>query len=95
MGQSDLRGGQSLHTNSSESQGACQDAVAGTYVHGFLDQGGIIQNLVEALLKRKNLDPGEESFDFAAYKEDQFDKLADGLEKALDIDALEKMIFQA
>ena len=50
---------------------------------------------MEALLKRKNLDPGEESFDFAAYKEDQFDKLADGLEKALDIDALEKMIFQA
>lgn len=95
MGQSDLKGGQNLHTNSSESQGACQDAVAGTYVHGFLDQGEIIQNLVEALLKRKNLDPGEESFDFAAYKEDQFDKLADDLEKALDIDALEKMIFQA
>lgn len=94
MGQSDLRQGDDLHTNSSQSQGAYLGSVAGTYVHGFLDQGQIIHNLVNALLKRKNLSTNNQEVDFQAYKERQFDILADGIEKALDIDALEKIIFK-
>lgn len=95
MGQSDLgKEVQSLHTNSSQSQGACLENVAGTYVHGFLDQEEIIQKLVEALLEKKHLKGEETAFNYEDYKEEQFDKLADALEKALDMEKLEEMIFQ-
>lgn len=92
MGQSQGKDFQDFHTNSSKTAGAVVGSVAGTYVHGFLDDGEIVQALVDALLERKGLTSSGEALDYEAYKEDQYEKLAQAVEKSVDISAIEKLL---
>lgn len=63
--------------------------VYGTYVHGVFDREGIASTLVKALFKEKGLDPSEiEAFNLEEYKQRQYDILADGMRKALNMDML-------
>lgn len=51
-------------------------SVLGSYLHGIFDTEGFAQTTVRALMKKKGLDYGEHQFDPAAYKEEQYDRLA-------------------
>lgn len=65
----------------------------GTYLHGIFDQNGIAQTMVAALMRRKGYEPEqEEAFDYAAYKEAQYDLLADQLRANLDMEAIYEII---
>lgn len=60
----------------------------GTYVHGIFNQEIIAETIVKALLKSKGYETepqNSENFDYAAYREEQFDKLAAELRKSLDL----------
>jgi adenosylcobyric acid synthase len=69
--------------------GAFLDNIYGIYVHGFFDAGDIALTLIQSLCAAKGIvyktpDNGIEA-DFAAYKEKQYDILADSLRGSIDM----------
>ena len=63
--------------------------VFGTYLHGLFDSGELTQALVKLLCARKGISPGEtRPASMAEYRQAQFDLLADGVRKALDMGAV-------
>ena len=67
--------------------------VYGTYIHGVFDREEIARTVVEALLKEKGMDFSDvKAFDVEAYKQSQYDILADGLRKSLDMDLIYSLI---
>ncbi|MEF9922607.1 MAG: cobyric acid synthase [Anaerovoracaceae bacterium] len=70
-----------------------EENVYGTYIHGIFDKEGIAKSIVEALLKEKGLDfSNVKAFDIEEYKQSQYDILADGLRKSLNMDLLYSLI---
>ena len=67
--------------------------VYGSYIHGIFDEAGIAQAVVADLCRRKGLDPAEsESFDADAYKQQQYDILADAVRSGLNMDFVYKVL---
>ena len=68
-------------------------SVLGSYLHGFFDSAECRKALLAVLCKRKGIDPAELSvFDYGAYKERQYDLLADGIRNALDMKMIYKIL---
>lgn len=66
--------------------GAYCKNVYGSYVHGIFDREQVAKKIVEAIGKKKGIDVSKmTSVDFAQFKETQYDLLADGLRKHLDM----------
>lgn len=66
--------------------GACQGNVYGTYVHGIFDREEVAKGVVSAIGRAKGLDVSDiQAVDFAAFKESQYDLLAEGLRKHMDM----------
>jgi adenosylcobyric acid synthase len=65
------------------------DNIFGVYVHGFFDAGDIARTLVQSLCAAKGIvyeTPGVgTAADFTAYKEQQYDILADSLRDSIDM----------
>ena len=60
--------------------------VYGTYVHGVFDGDGIAVKIVEALLAKKGMKMEDiKTINFAEYKKQQYDILADSIRKNLDM----------
>ncbi|MGN1402988.1 MAG: cobyric acid synthase [Ruminococcus sp.] len=69
--------------------------VFGSYLHGIFDSPETAQKLVQALLMRKGEDTSTmEAFDLDAYKEEQYDKLADTLRESLDMQRIYDILNQ-
>ncbi len=67
--------------------------VYGSYIHGIFDAPGIAQAVVSDLCRRKGLDPSEsERFDLDAYKQKQYDILADAVRRGLNMDLVYKVL---
>ena len=67
--------------------------VYGGYMHGIFDEGGIAQAIVADLCRRKGLNPEEaETFDLDAYKQQQYDILADAVRSGMDMDFVYKVL---
>ncbi len=76
-----------------EQQGHCRKNVFGTYLHGVFDNPQMAQRLVDSLCERKGIDPAQISaVDFAAYKEKQYDLLAQGVRESLDMDLIYRIL---
>ena len=87
--------GYEIHMGITDAQGAVVSAgnVYGTYLHGFFDREEITKAVAEALFRAKGLDPaGVRAFDIAAYKEEQYDKLAAALRGALDMERIYRIL---
>ncbi|WP_024554587.1 cobyric acid synthase [Franconibacter helveticus 513] len=60
--------------------------VAGSYLHGLFDNGAFTRALLDSLRLRKGLAPfAGEALDYAAWKSQQFDKLASAMREHIDI----------
>ena len=71
----------------------CRDNVYGSYVHGIFDAPGVADTIVKALCREKGVDAGQlQSFDPAAYKEQQYDKLAQAVREGLDMDLIYRIL---
>lgn len=78
--------------------GACgniinEGNVYGTYIHGIFDREEITRAVIEALLSEKGMDFTDvKAFDVDAYKQVQYDILADNLRAALNMDLIYSLI---
>ena len=67
--------------------------VYGSYIHGIFDAPGISDAILKVLCRGKGVDfDALGSFDIRAYKERQYDLLADAVRSSLDIPALYRMM---
>ncbi len=67
--------------------------VYGTYVHGIFDEGRIAVTIAEALAQKKGLALSDlRDFDYRAWKEGQYDLLAQTVRDSLDMDAVYRMM---
>lgn len=67
--------------------------VYGTYLHGIFDRPETTQALISALMREKGMDPeAVKALDIAAYKQRQYDILADGLRRSLDMDEVYRIV---
>lgn len=73
--------------------GLCAGNVGGTYVHGLFDVPEAAKGLVECLCRAKGVDPAQmAAVDIAAYKEEQYDKLAQALRESLDMELIYRIL---
>ncbi|MBO7093749.1 MAG: cobyric acid synthase CobQ, partial [Spirochaetia bacterium] len=80
--------GYEIHMGQSNIHGAVlqKGNVYGSYIHGLFDGAGIAKIIVEALYKKRNLTFDENAvFDPQAYREEQYDRLAESVRGALDM----------
>ena len=67
--------------------------VYGTYVHGVFDRRECAQALVGALLEARGLDASDiQAVDMAAYKEEQYDKLAQVIRENMDMELVYRIV---
>ena len=69
--------------------------IYGTYVHGIFDGPGVAAAVTEALLEAKGisgLKTENGDFDYHAYRESQYDKLAQELRTSLDMEAVYRIL---
>lgn len=67
--------------------------VYGSYVHGIFDQEEVAKTLISALLREKGLaDEHVAAVDMKAYKERQYDLLAEGIRKNIDMDLVYRIV---
>jgi adenosylcobyric acid synthase len=69
--------------------------VFGTYIHGLFDDTTFVRQFINTLRQKKGLEkivPGALQKDFAAFKDEQYSKLADLLETSIDWVRLKKLI---
>lgn len=83
-------------TKQKKTDGAICGNVYGSYVHGIFDEGKIAKTLVGILAEKKGvlLDTST-MMDYSQFKEQQYDKLADGLRKSMDMEAVYAMLREA
>lgn len=75
------------------SEGIYTEHVYGSYVHGIFDAPGIAEQIVAALAEKKGIRWNmEEVPDYAAFKEQQYDNLAETLRAHLDMDFIYSII---
>ena len=71
--------------------GAVQGNVFGTYLHGLFDTGELTVNLANWLAARKGIEiPAAAPGDRAAYRQRQYDLLADAVRQSVDLNAIYK-----
>ncbi len=82
-------------TGECRQEGATGTDVYGSYVHGIFDNEQVAAGVVRALAKRKGImEEMGTVVDFAAFKETQYDLLADGLREHMDMDAIYRILEQ-
>jgi adenosylcobyric acid synthase len=71
----------------------CQSGnVYGTYLHGFFDSAQCRDAILGALARAKGAPSPERAFDYAAYKDRQYDLLADGVRGALNMPLIYRIL---
>lgn len=65
--------------------GCARDNVYGSYLHGFFDTAACRDALLGALCRKKGVSLAERAFDLQAYRERQYDVLAQGVRSHLDL----------
>lgn len=78
-------------TTDGTSGGACGN-VCGCYVHGIFDSGEVSSRLVRELFRRKGLEFTGKAVDRYAYKQSQYDLLADSVRESLDMELIYKIL---
>lgn len=72
--------------------GAQWGNVYGCYVHGIFDKPEVAKGIAEALLQEKGIETDVEAKDLKAYKESQYDLLADIIRENLDMKRIYEII---
>ena len=87
--------GYEIHMGQSDTTAAVvqNGNVYGSYIHGIFDENGIAETIIRALCEKRGLTFDENAvFDVHAYREAQYDKLADAVREALDMDLVYKIL---
>jgi adenosylcobyric acid synthase len=94
MGVTRLKGGAKplLRLFNGDLDGCQFGSVYGTYLHGFFDSAECRERVLNALCARKGVSLNVDAFDFAAYKDRNYDLLAQGVRDALDMGLIYKIL---
>ncbi|MDO4270179.1 MAG: cobyric acid synthase [Eubacteriales bacterium] len=97
MGETKRRAGakplQTLRRGDETVLDGCQaENVYGTYLHGIFDAPDIAARLASALAAKKGVSLNAAACDTARYKEGQYDKLADAVRRALDMELIYRIL---
>ena len=85
--------GYEIHMGQSETIISAEKNVLGTYIHGFFDSEELRGTLVGLLCERKGIDCNRNAgFSYEAYREEQYDRLADIIRQGLDMEAIYKIM---
>ena len=73
--------------------GLVADNILGSYVHGIFDEGTFYDELIKLIAENKGIDITVASnIDYDAFKETQYDKLAQGMREGIDMDTIYRII---
>ncbi len=93
MGVSETIEGVPLSNLDGNQDGCICNNVAGSYIHGIFDNMKVAGAIVKILADYKGVQLEEtEEFDFAKYKEQQYDILADSFRKSVDMDEIYRIL---
>ena len=74
--------------------GASCKNIYGSYIHGFFDTDDIAFTLCNHLARQKGVELAEKKIDYKAFKESQYDLLANEMRKHLDMEAIYEILEQ-
>ena len=67
--------------------------VYGSYIHGIFDAPNVVDTILKALCQQKGIDfDALGTFDMKAYKEQQYDKLADAVREGMDMELVYRIL---
>ena len=96
MGETEVSGAPLLALRDQRGQektgGHAAGNVWGSYIHGIFDSGECAAALVNCLMAARGLSPDAAAVDWAEYQQQQYDKLADGLRSALDMERIYRIL---
>lgn len=92
MGDTQVKGNPLSCLLDGRKDGSYQKNIAGSYVHGFFDKKEISGNIVKALFRKKGLEYCGASIDRKAYKESQYDILANAVRENIDTELLFRIL---
>jgi adenosylcobyric acid synthase len=75
-----------------KNDGVSQGNVWGSYVHGIFDRAEFARAVVNCLLRAKGLPEEADGVDWDVYKEQQYDKLADGVRRSMDMERVYRIL---
>ncbi len=71
----------------------CNGFVYGTYIHGIFDESGVCDTILRILCEKSGVNADSlNSFDHEAYKQQQYDKLADLVQTGLDMSLIHRIL---
>ncbi len=79
-------------TGRPKADGQSRGNVLGCYIHGLFDRGECAAALINCLLSARGLTPEAAAVDWDTYQRQQYDKLADGLRAALDMNQIYRIL---
>ena len=87
----DAKSSSLLHLDDGREDGYIVDCKCmGTYVHGILDNAAFVDFLLEPF--KDKITEGEKPFDYTAFKEEQYDKLAAHVRQYVDMEQIYKIL---
>ena len=93
MGKTQVDGEPFCCLEDGRAEGCAAGHVYGTYLHGLFDTGEATARLADLLCKTKGIDPaGAAPLSHRAFQEREFDRLAEAVRAALDMDAIYRMM---
>ena len=93
MGRTQVDGEPFCRLEDGRAEGCAAGNVYGTYLHGLFDTGEATARLADLLCKTKGIDPaGAAPLSHRAFQEREFDRLAEAVRAALDMDAIYRMM---
>ena len=80
-----------LKLSDGRTDGAYKNNIYGSYLHGFFDSEEVVSVIINAISERKGI-VAEKTINRSEYKERQYDLLADGVRKSIDMQKIYEMI---
>ena len=80
-----------LKLSDGRTDGAYKNNIYGSYLHGFFDSEEVVSVIINAISERKGI-AAEKTINRSEYKERQYDLLADGVRKSIDMQKIYEMI---
>lgn len=84
--------GQTTGATNASFIGAVSENVLGTYIHGIFDEGDLAYRLCSKLAQMKGVSLEESEEDYEAFKQKQYDILADNVRASMDMEAIYEML---
>ena len=92
QGRTVVNGSPFLQFDSGEYDGCVSGRCAGTYLHGLFDSDEALDTLAEGLCRAKGIEPQARAMPRAEWRQSQYDLLADGVRKALNMQRIYKIL---